>query len=299
MSLDFRLGLFILLVIRRLAVPAVNALHKGNALALQGVQQDHGRLALAGSCLFQRLHQRVIVMAVDLDDIPVEGFKFLVQRLGRHDIAGRAVDLQAVDIDHGAQIVQSVLGRGHCRLPDLTLRDLAVAADGINTIVLLCGLARQRHTHRSGNALTQRTGGHIHTVDMTHIRMTGIMSLDGTEQLQILDGEEAAQCQHRIQRRRGVTLGQHKTVTVRIFGVCGIDIHFVEIECREGVNDRKTSADMSGCGGMHRVQCQQACPIGHDFQLFAIKFFHKYHSFSLILAYLWSNTCEFGTCSLM
>ena len=124
------------------------------------------------------------------------------------------------------------------------------------------------------------------------------MSLDGTEQLQILHREEAAQRQHRIQRRRRVTLGQHEAVTVGILGVCGIDIHFVEIERRERVNDRETSADMSGRGGMHRVQCQQTCPIGHDFQLFAIKFFHKNHSFSLILAYLWSNTCEFGTCSL-
>ena len=137
-------------------------------------------------------------MAVDLNHVPTERLKLLVQRLGGHDVLRLAVDLQTVDVNAGAQIVKVVLIGGHHSLPDLTLGDLAVAKNGVDTIILLCDLTGQRHADSDGDALAQRAGRHIDAGDVFHFHMAGHMAVDTAEHLKILNREEAAQRQHRI-----------------------------------------------------------------------------------------------------
>ena len=206
-----------------------------------------------------------------MDDVPVEGGELLIERL---------VDLQAVDIDDGAEIVQMILRSGHGGFPDLALSDLTVAQQGIDTVVLLCKLSGQSHADCGGDALAQRAGGHVDALDMTHVGMAGVMALDGAEELQILLREEAAQGQHRVQSRRAVAFGQHKAVAVRILRVGRVDLHDVEVQRREDVHRGEAAADMAGRGGMNGVKSEQPCLGSHDFELFAVKFFHSDHSFS-------------------
>ena len=173
-----------------------------------------------------------------------------------------------------------ILGSGHGGLPDLTLGDLAVAQQGIDTVVLLRQLACQRHADGSGDALAQGAGGHVDALDVTHVGVAGVMALDGAEELQILLREEAAQGQHRVQSRRAVALGQHKAVAVRVLRVGRVDMHDVEVQRREDVHRRQAAADVAGRSGMNGVKSEQPRLGSHDFELFAVKFFHIDHSFS-------------------
>ena len=74
----------------------------------------------------------------------------MVQRLGVHDVAGRAVDLQAVDIDHDAQVIELVVVGEHERLPAFALFDLTVAQQGVD-VMSLPAFGTQRHAAGGGN----------------------------------------------------------------------------------------------------------------------------------------------------
>ena len=102
-------------------------LHEGHALALDGVGDDHGRLALGALGLLQGGVHLAHVVAVDLDDVPAEGAPFGGHVPQGFDVVDGAVELDAVGVDDGADLVQTVGGRGHGRLPDLALLDLPVA----------------------------------------------------------------------------------------------------------------------------------------------------------------------------
>ena len=60
----------------------------------------------------------------------------------------------------------------HSRFPFLTFFGFAVAEDRVDSLCLAVELGCESHTAGNGCALTERTGGHINTRDMFHIRMT-------------------------------------------------------------------------------------------------------------------------------
>ena len=60
-------------------------------------------------------------------------------------------------------------GGEHECLPDLTFLGLAVAHDGVGAVVLTVDLGSECHTYGGRNALTQRSGGHIHAGNVLHI----------------------------------------------------------------------------------------------------------------------------------
>ena len=185
--------------------------------------------------------------------MPAERFKLLVQRLGGHDVLRLAVDLQTVDVDAGAQIVEVVLIGGHHGLPDLTLGDLAVAKNGVDTIILLCDLTGQRHADGDGDALAQRAGGHIDAGDVFHFHMAGHMAVDAAEHLEILDREEAAQRQHRVHGGGAVALGHDEAVTAGVMRVLGIDAHFGKVQVRQHVHAAHRAARMAGGRVVHHL----------------------------------------------
>ena len=93
-------------------------------------------------------------------------------------------------------------------------------------------------------------------------------------------GKKPRRGQHRVQSRRAVALGQHKAVAVRVLRVGRVDLHDVEVQRREDVHRRQAAADVAGRSGMNGVKSEQPCLGSHDFELFAVKFFHIDHSFS-------------------
>jgi len=233
---ELRLRLRELLVVRGLAVPAGVVLHVAHALALDRLGEDHGGLALDGLGFLVGGLDLLEVMAVDLDDVPAEGLELLVEGLGRHDVLGRAVDLQPVHIDAGAEIVEMILGGGHHGLPDLALGQLAVAKNGVDAVVLVGLLAGQRHAGRHGNALAQGAGGHVDAGIIVHLDVAGHVALDAAEHFEVFHGEEAAQRQHGVDGGRAVALGHHKPVAVGVLRVLGIDAHLGEIQIRQHVH---------------------------------------------------------------
>ncbi len=225
-------------------MPSRVVLHVGHALALDRASQDHGGLVLTGGCLLQRGGDGGIVVAVHVEDVPVEGLKLFVQRLGGHDVGSAAVDLEAVYIHDGAQVIQMVFGRGHGRFPHLALLDLAVAEDGVDPVIPVVHLAGEGHADGGGDPLPQGAGGHVHAGNVLHVRMAGIVVLDRAEELAVLYRKVALQGQHRVESGRAVALGEDQTVPIRVLRVLGVYPHRMEIQGRQ-VHHGQGAADMA------------------------------------------------------
>ena len=117
----------VLLVVRSLAVPADLVLHEGNALALNGLLNDHCGLVENSLSLVERSLDLVEVVTVDADNVPAESLELLVDGVRRHNLGYLAVDLETVVINDCNQIIKLIVSREHCSLPYLTLLDLAIS----------------------------------------------------------------------------------------------------------------------------------------------------------------------------
>ena len=168
-QLGHSLGVFF--VVGGLAVPIDGVFHVADAQTLGGAQQEAGGLAAAVGQVkhLEGLLQIGEGVAVADDGVEAEGIHLVVQRLGVHDIAGRAVDLQAVDIDHDAQVIELVVVGEHERLPAFALFDLTVAQQGVDVDVAAQLFGTQRHAAGGGNTLAQGTGAHVNTGDGVHV----------------------------------------------------------------------------------------------------------------------------------
>lgn len=81
-------------------MPIDGVFHVADAQTLGGAQQEAGGLAAAVGQVkhLEGLLQIGEGVAVADDGVEAEGIHLVVQRLGVHDIAGRAVDLQLSDL---------------------------------------------------------------------------------------------------------------------------------------------------------------------------------------------------------
>ena len=84
--------------------------HEGNALALGGLDDDSGGLALDGACVVECFLDLVEVVAVDLLHVEAECSQLVHDGVGAHNVGDVAVDLQAVVVDDDAEVVQLVVG---------------------------------------------------------------------------------------------------------------------------------------------------------------------------------------------
>ena len=109
-------------------MPTGLVLHEADTLALDGVHEDAGGLAGTLGLMEEGegFFDLVKVVAVNGGDVAAEGLALFVHRGGVHHVAGPAVNLQAVQVDDDAQVIQVIVGGEHQRLPDLALGDLAV-----------------------------------------------------------------------------------------------------------------------------------------------------------------------------
>src|SRR5690242_2081317 len=72
------------------------------------------------------------VVAVALDHVPAEGAPLVGERADPADVLDVAVDLLAVVVDDGAQLVELAVAGEHRRLPDLSLLLLTVAHHAVD-----------------------------------------------------------------------------------------------------------------------------------------------------------------------
>ena len=111
-------------------------------------------------------------MSVYCDNVPVERFELLVKRSGVDNVNDRSVYLKSVEVNEDAEVIELVMSGKHSRLPDLTLFRLAVAENGIHTVILIGNLAGKSHAASGGNSEAERACRHIDAGRMLHIGVT-------------------------------------------------------------------------------------------------------------------------------
>ena len=125
-------------------------------LPLDGLGNQQVRLAVARLLqAVQRNRQRRDVMAVDALDLPAERGELIAQIAGLADVDRRAVDLQAVRVQDGHQVVDALVDGERRSLPHLALLRLAIAQDGEHGVVVALQAQAARKAARNGQALAQ------------------------------------------------------------------------------------------------------------------------------------------------
>ena len=130
------------------------------------------RLAAAvGLRLAERLDERGDVVAVDLARVPAERLELGGDVAEIAHLLGGAVDLQPVAVDDGDQVVKLAMGGEHGRLPHLALLALAVAQQREHRLGLAVELEARGGAGGDGEALAERSGGHLDAGDLVGIGM--------------------------------------------------------------------------------------------------------------------------------
>ena len=75
--------------------------------------------------------------------------------------------------------------------------------------------------------------------------------------LEVIQGEEAPECQHGIQGGGTVALGQHEAVAVGGMRGVGVDAHDAEIQHGQQIHAAHRAAGMPGSGLVDTLKCQQ------------------------------------------
>ena len=109
------------------------------------------------------------------------------------------------------------------------------------------------------------------------------MAFDGTEELQLLLGEEAPQGENGVQGGGAVAFGQDKTVPVGVVGMGGVHPHGVEVQHGQQVHGGQRAADVAGIGRVHHVNRQKPGPGRQDLQLMDARLFQQDHPFMSIV----------------
>ena len=190
------------------------------------------------------------IVAVDLYHLPAESAPLVSQGLHRHDVIDPAVDLDAVAVHDGHQVLQVVVAGCHGGLPDHALLDLTVTQHDVGHVVLVMQLAGQGHAHAHGQAVAQGAGGHVHAGGLVHVRMALEDGVVLTQGVQLLGVKVAPAGQCRIEHRAGVAFGEDEAVPVSPAGVLGIDIQHVEVQGGHHLHRGERAAGVSSLGGV-------------------------------------------------
>ena len=184
-------------------------------------------------------------MPVAAQHVPAEGLPLAGQVAQRHDLIGRAVELDLVPVHDGSEIIEPELhGRGG-RLPDGALIELAVAEHGVHARIGMVQLQAEGHALRGGQADAQRAGRHVHA-RRAHARVALQGAAGPAQGVHALGGQKALADQVAVEHGRGVALAEHEPVTVRIVGVRGVHMHALLIQQREDLTNGQAAARVAG-----------------------------------------------------
>ena len=140
----------------------------------------------------------------------------------------------------------------HGRLPHLSFLALTIAQQRVDTVAVAPVLSGKRHSNRSGNALAERSGGHVNTRGVVHIGVTLQTAADMTERLEFFLAKEPALGKHGVEGGGAVTLGKHEAIAIGAAWIRWIDIHLCKVEIGHDVGSAKRSTRMSRLGRMNR-----------------------------------------------
>ena len=214
--------------------------HEVHAVTHLGLEEDHRGLAaaLAGLSQFEGLLDGIEVMAFGDDDVPVPGRPLGGEVTFTGYLGDGAVDLLAVPVGHGDEVVQLVEHGEHAGFPNLAFLGFAVTAQAIDEVVVLVQLLAEGETAGGGQALAQGTGG---LEDAGEFPPHGGMALEagtvGTESGEFAHRKITGTGEDGVIHRGHVTGGKDEHVlSFAVPGPCGwILFHDVEIQGGENV----------------------------------------------------------------
>src|SRR5262249_47564145 len=111
----------------RCSMPGDLVFHEADSLPLHGVRHDEGGLALDTCRSVQTVGDLSHVVAVDLQDVPVERAPLVDHRLEWHHLIHVTVDLSVVVVEDRSEGIHLVFRGAHRRFPDLSLLRLAIS----------------------------------------------------------------------------------------------------------------------------------------------------------------------------
>ena len=230
-------------------MPPLSVLDFVEPTALAGAGQDDGGPVRAGRVGQGRLDLTEVV-AIDGNGPAAEPLDPAGVRLQVPAQLRRAPLTQPVDVDNGGQVVQPVVGGLVERLPHGALSHLTVATQHPHSERELVEIpAGQSHSHAIGQPLTERAGRHIHPG-----QQRGRMALQARTELpvpghQLLVRDDTCSLEHRVQQRRGVTLGKDQMVVGRLIGAVPVVAEMASQEDRHHVGRGHARRRMTGPGG--------------------------------------------------
>ena len=197
---------------------------------------DHGASKQRG------LEPRVVV-AVDLPHRPTEGSQLVGQRLEGQRPGDRGQTLQLVVVNEGDEVVQSVMGGEHHRLPVGAFVHLAIAEHHEDAPGPALAARRERLAGAERQAVAERTRGELDAADFV-ADMGHEKRAVGAVSLQVVARQHADARQRRIDRRSGVPLAEDEAVAALPARVLRPQIHHAAVQHGQGVDDGEAAADV-------------------------------------------------------
>ena len=197
----------------------------GRAHADYGFAADHGGFSAGLLGRFDCRLDRYRIVAVDVrHHMPPVGFKALGCVVGKPSLH-MAIYGDAVVVVEADQLAQSERARQRAGLMGNTFHEAAVAQEYVRIMIddIEAGTVklrgknffRQRHPHRIGNTLPQRSGSGFHARRISVFRMAGSLGMKLAEALDFLHRQVVAgEVQQGINQHRAMSIGQYEPVAV-------------------------------------------------------------------------------------
>ena len=253
-------------VLERLAVLAGLVLDRLDALALLRLGDDHRRAALGLRRLGEGGVDRLVVMAVDRDRVPAEGFRAAhvgVEVPADHRLARLA---EPVDVDDRGEVVELLVSGVLEGLPHRALGHLGVSAQAPGPErQAVEPLAGQRDADRDRQPLAERARGHVDPREHRH-GMALELRAELAEAQEVLVGDRPGRFQHGVVQRRRVPLGEDEVVVARILGGLEVEVQVLLEQDRHQVGGRHRGGGVARaglCGGADRVDPQLLAELAH------------------------------------
>ena len=184
----------------------------------------------------KHVHEGLQVVPVDGAHVPAEGRELGAQVARIAHLARAAVDLQAVAVHDGGQVVQTAMGSEHGRLPHLTFLALAVAQKREHGAAVPVERQAGGAAGGDGEPLPQRPGGHFHAGQLVGVGMALQARAQLAQGRKLFAREVACLCERCVESRRRMAFRQEEPVAAGLLRVCRVVLqHAAEVQRREDV----------------------------------------------------------------
>ena len=242
-------------------IAARQAFHERDALALDGVGDQHLRPIGDGRKMREGVADRREVVAVGAAHLPAEGAELVLDRPEIADGGDRRVRLQLVVIDDRDDLRQPLVGARLQRFPDLPFLQLAVAGHQHDASAAAGEAVRARHAVRLRDAHAERSGVGRDERRRLDVGMAG-QAAEAPQLVQQIEVELAERDQQRIERRRVVPLGREVDVGA---GRAAVGVgELLGPQPRDQIGGAEARSDVAGAGLHDHVERVQAADVGQQ-----------------------------------